>query len=480
MVATSVFQPPSRHPTSRRTSAFAGASAIALLAIWTAGPARAQTSTPSPWSISETLKASPALKLSGSVRARYEAIDGQTRPGFEPESALVNLRTTLFAEYDFGAVRVGGELYDSRVWGGNDRTPVTTNEVNTAELVQGYVALDLAQPFGPDTSASIQAGRVLLNLGSRRLVAADDYRNTTNGYTGLRVDLGAANGAKATLIYTMPQMRLPDDLPSLLDNRTRTDRESPDAVLWGGLISKTNAIGPALLEASYYRFDERDAQGRPTRDRALDTLGLRLIRDPEVGAPDFEIEVIRQTGTVRSGLGAADPELRVAAGFVHADLGYTLDQSWRTRVSAEFDYASGDDGDPKFGRFDTLFGMRRADLAPAGLYNAIGRSNLITLGLRVETTPSRRLDLFGVYRLLWLASDTDSFSTTGVRDASGRSGDFAGQQVEGRARYWLVPNALRLEANAVWLIKGRFLENAPNAGAGEDSRYVSLNLTALF
>jgi hypothetical protein len=442
-----------------------------------AGPTMAQTA--SPWSVSEALNAPSALKLSGSVRARYETIEGQTRPGFEPSSDLVNLRTTIFAEYDFGAVRVGGELYDSRVWGGNARTPVTTNEVNTAELVQAYVAVDVVRPFGADTSATVQAGRFLLNLGSRRLVAADDYRNTTNGYTGVRLDVAAPTGVKATLIYTMPQQRLPDDLPSLLDNRTRTDRESQDAVLWGGIVSRARTLGPATLEASYYRFDERDAPGRPTRDRALDTVGLRMIRDPKGGDLDYEVEVIRQTGTVRSGLGAADPQLKVSAGFVHADAGYTFPR-WTTRVSAEFDYASGDDGDAGFGRFDTLFGMRRADLAPAGLYNAIGRTNLITPGVRVETTPDRRLDLLGVYRLLWLASDTDSFSTTNVRDASGRSGDFAGQQVEGRARYWLIPNALRFEANAVLLIKDRFLETAPNAGAGQDSHYLSLNLTALF
>jgi len=64
---------------------------------------------------------------------------------------------------------------------------------------------------------------------------------------------------------------------------------------------------------------------------------------------------------------------------------------------------------------------------------------------------------FAAFRGLWLASNTDSFSTTGVRDATGRSGDFAGRQLEGRIRYWLVPNALRFEANAVWLDKAGFL-----------------------
>lgn len=37
-------------------------------------------------------------------------------------------------------------------------------------------------------------------------------------------------------------------------------------------------------------------------------------------------------------------------------------------------------------RFDTLFGMRRADVGPAGLYNAFGRANFISPNLRVEAT----------------------------------------------------------------------------------------------
>ncbi len=468
-----------RPPRDAARFRFAAGVLVALMGIAVpAGPALAQTT--SPWSISKALDAPTALKLSGSVRARFEAIDGQTRPGFEAESELINLRTTVFAEYDFGSLRLGGELYDSRVYGGEDRTPVTTNEVNTAEVVQAYVALDLAEPFGPGTSAMAQAGRFTLNLGSRRLVAADDYRNTTNGYTGLRLDMARMSGTKATLIFTLPQTRLPDDLASLLDNRRRTDRENGDTRLWGGIVSRPETLGPAALEAAYYRLDERDGAGRPTRDRALDTWSVRAIRDPKAGAVDYEIELVRQTGTVRSGFAVADPELDVSAGFLHADLGYTFDTEWAMRVSAEIDYASGDDSSASFGRFDTLFGMRRADLAPAGLYNAIGRTNIVTPGLRVEAVPSRRLDVFGVYRLMWLASRTDSFSSTGVRDATGRSGRFGGQQLEGRLRYWLIPSALRFEGNAVWLIKGRFLEFAPTGGTVQDSRYVSINLTASF
>jgi len=127
-----------------------------------------------------------------------------------------------------------------------------------------------------------------------------------------------------------------------------------------------------------------------------------------------------------------------------------------------------------------LFGMRRAELAPAGLYNAVGRANLLSPAIRIETIPSRRLDAFAAYRPLWLASRFDSFSTTGVRDPSGASGRFAGHQVEARLRYWLVPKRLRLEWSGLFLGKGRFLRNAPNAPAGGNTLYNSFNATISF
>ena len=146
----------------------------------------------------------------------------------------------------------------------------------------------------------------------------------------------------------------------------------------------------------------------------------------------------------------------------------------------EYDRASGDGPGRGFGRFDTLFGMRRADLAPSGIYNAIGRANIETPGLRVEAAPSRRWDAMATYHALWLASRSDAFSTTGVRDASGTSGRFAGHQIDARLRYWVVPQALRAEINAVWLAKRGFLHDAPNAPATGDTHYLATGLTASF
>lgn len=168
------------------------------------------------------------------------------------------------------------------------------------------------------------------------------------------------------------------------------------------------------------------------------------------------------------------------AWFVHVDAGYSFPGPARLRVSLEFDQASGDGPGRTFRRFDTLFGMRRADLAPAGIYSAIGRTNILTPGLRIEAAPGKRFDAFAVYRAMWLADRTDAFSTTGVRDPTGQSGRFAGHQVEARMRYWLVPGLLRAEVNGVWLAKGRFLNSAPNAPRTGDTHYLTTSAMITF
>ncbi len=415
------------------------------------------------------------ITVSGTERIRVEAIDGQARAGFNADDQLVNFRTTLAASLDTGPVKLTAELWDSRVYGANRRTPVSTGEVNTLELVQVYATVPIAR--GRDT-ASLQFGRFMLNLGSRRLIAADDYRNTTNGYTGARLDWKRGPWA-ATAIYTLPQQRRPDDLDALLANLVAPDREGSDQVLWGGLASRSATIGPVTVEASFFHLGERDRPGRPTRDRSMNSASVRLLRDPAPARLDGEVEVILQRGSASAGVAVTAPRQAVRAWFVHADTGYTFAGGWKPRVSVEYDHASGDSPGGRFGRFDTLFGMRRADLAPAGLYNAIARTNVISPGVRVEAVPDTRTDLFVAYKPMWLASRFDAFAATGVRDAAGRSGRFAGHQLDARVRHKL-RTWMTLELDAVLLAKGGFLRDAPNAPPERWTRYLSLNALATF
>jgi hypothetical protein len=85
--------------------------------------------------------AEDGLTLSGNTRIRYETIDGQPRTGSNESDDLLNIRTILTGEYRTGQLKLGAELYDSRVYGGDAGTPITTSEVNTLELVQAYIGL---------------------------------------------------------------------------------------------------------------------------------------------------------------------------------------------------------------------------------------------------------------------------------------------------------------------------------------------------
>jgi hypothetical protein len=79
-------------------------------------------------------------------------------------------------------------------------------------------------------------------------------------------------------------------------------------------------------------------------------------------------------------------------------------------VGLEYDYGSGDadSTDGRWNRFDGLFGHRRQELGPTSIYGALGRENINTVGVRASVSPSARIDAFGVYRVLRLASATDA------------------------------------------------------------------------
>ena len=133
--------------------------------------------------------AASTFDLSGTVRVRQEMLEGQYRPGFDAQDDMLAVRSTLAALWKGDGWQLGGEVVDSRAYGTDADSVLTANEVNALEVVQAYVVRDFAAPFGEGTSATLQAGRFAMNLGSRRLVASDDFRNTPQSYTGLRTDL---------------------------------------------------------------------------------------------------------------------------------------------------------------------------------------------------------------------------------------------------------------------------------------------------
>lgn len=433
-----------------------------------------------PWTLHDAVGAPEQLKLSGSARFRYEALTGQFRPGLDERDSLISLRTSLFAEYDPGPLRFGVELIDSRAYDSDAGGAVGTGEVNALELVQAYVGADLGGMLGAGSTSSLQAGRFTMDLGSRRLVGRNNFRNTTNAFTGVRFDRRGHGGERATLFYTLPHVRLPSDKQPILDNAVEWDRETFDLSFWGGFANLPGILGRTNLDLYFFALDEDDSRTVATRNRSLYTPGLRLFRDPSAGQWDFEIEVAYQFGKARAGTAAAAPRQDVSAWTLHAEAGYQFASGWAPRLSLEYDQASGDEAGGGYGRFDPLYGPRRPDWGPTGIYGPLGRANIRSPGARLEVKPDSRWDGFVAYRAAWLDSRTDAFAFSGVRDPAGSAGRFAGHQIEARARYWIVPGLLRLEAGGAMLLHGRFLEDAANANGYGDTFYGYSDITFTF
>jgi hypothetical protein len=418
------------------------------------------------------------LSVSGQSRARVEMIDGQVRPGFAASDAIVAFRTVVRADYAAGPVTFSAELRDARVYGTGPQSAVSANDVNVLDLVVLQARADLGEALGPATKTSLTIGRMMTGLGSNRLIDPPDFRNTTNSFTGLRLQL-ETDGVNVEAMWAMPVQRLPEGREEVLANRWELDREGLDRQVWGVHALRREMFGPVGLGLTYVGYYERDRPGRPTRDRRLHSLGPWLLAAPRPGRLDLDAEAYVQWGEVSASFAPDAPRLQVLAGFARAEIGYSFAGSWQPRLSFRYDWASGEGPGDRFTRFDRLFGNRVADFAVSGQYAAIGRANISLPGLRlgVRRGPT---DGYVTARLLWAASATDSFSTTGVRDPTGASGRFAGAQLEGRARHWLKKDRLLLDTSFAILFRDGLLMDAPNAPPGRTLLYLAPAMVVSF
>ncbi|MEM8709562.1 MAG: alginate export family protein, partial [Planctomycetota bacterium] len=159
--------------------------------------------------------------------------------------------------------------------------------------------------------------------------------------------------------------------------------------------------------------------------------------------------------------------------FHHLIFGYRLESEGKPRIVGLFDYVTGDNNpnDGENNRFDTLFGARRFEFGPTGIFGAFARSNLVSPGLRFVTKLAPDWEFMATQRFHYLASDRDAWTTSGLVDPDGRSGSHIGNFSEFRVRYDIIPDSVRIEFGAAYLSAGSFIDNAPNATTQGDTLY---------
>jgi hypothetical protein len=429
--------------------------------------------TSKPWRINDALP--DWVSISAKHRTRYEFLDDEFRAGTRGDREILVLRTLVHGRLKLtDGLWLGAEVEDSRAVVNGD-TVLNNGIVNPVELLRAYLEFKHNDILGGKLSA--QAGRITIDVGSRRFVSRSRYRNTINNFTGIDVGWKSTNGTELRGFWTLPIRRQPNEIRQLRENKVQDDEEDFDLQFWGLFAASDLPIG-ARGEVFFFGLHEKDEPSRRTRRRDLYTPGFRIFRKAETARFDYSLESVFQFGHSRTAAEAAADTARTDhfAHFHHIEVGYTFDTPWSPRILAQYDYASGGDStDGDKNRFDSLFGARRFDFGPTGIYGPFARSNLSTPGLRLQLKPSKSVTTFVAVRSFWLADRRDVWaSSLGVRDASGKSGNYLGSQIEMRVRWDVLPGNLRIESGYAHLFEGEFIKDAPNSSQPGDLNYFYL------
>jgi len=434
------------------------------------------------WNLHDALKAPNWLEIGVDQRTRYETMSGSIKAGSKGGNQQIALQTTLWLQAHLGSFRLGTEFMDARALNSDSGTGVNNTMADTADFLQGYGAWSDQNVLYSGIGAEVVAGRQTLNLGSRRLVARNTFRNTVNSFTGVKLRLLDYGNWQFNGFVSTPVNRLPNSNASnaaVANNLEVFDRENTNTWFSGGFLELYDLGWKINSEVYLYHLDEGSSTSVPTRHRRYFTPGARFYIKPAKAEIDFQLETIGQFGTAQETTAPNSKNLNHTAWFQHADVGYTIDMPWSPRLALEYDYASGDKNpnDNKDQRFDTLYGVRRDDFGPTGIYGAFSRANINSPGYRINVSPRSDVQVTLSHRVFWLAQATDcwggatcSGSSLILQDKTGHSGNNLGQQLNLSSR-WDFNSSLNFETGWSHLFKGSFAKNAPRAPASVDVDY---------
>ncbi len=343
---------------------------LAVLALLlNANLSRAGETSAAPWNVHNAAGLPDWLTFSVQQRTRYETLSNTFNKNGNGGDQVIAFRTNVFAEAAYEQFRLGAEFIDSRLELEDEGTPINTTHVNETELLQAYLAWQSDNFLDSGLNAEIKFGRQTMDVGSRRLVARNRFRNTINSFNGIHFELKNAHWQWRNFAV-LPISRLPNDADSLRRGVVEFDEENFKVLFAGSFLSVSQLPFDSTGELYFFQLSEEDTATTASKNRNLSTPGMRWVRAPQKNRLDFELEAALQTGTSHASKDATDTtKLDHFAYFGHVAFGYTFDLPWSPRLLLQYDYASGDKdpNDGKNGRFETLYGARRFEFGPTGI-----------------------------------------------------------------------------------------------------------------
>lgn len=424
----------------------------------------------------------PSFTFSGIQRTRYETLDPQFRKGFDDSDQVLALRTSVMFDAKFDALQFYAEIMDSRAML-NDENSYLTGVVNALEPIQAYVAWTRKDLFEDGATSTVRAGRMTLDIGSRRILARDPYKNTVTSFLGADWLWQDAAGRNARLFYFLPMQTVPDALEAQLDNDIELDHATRGSRVIGAYYQLPPFAGKSIVE-TYLLDNDVDAPPSNLASAAHWLVaGARAYRTPKPGSWGYEVETVweqgRTGGTVH---GVAYSNLAMRAYFAHAEVGYGFARPWRPTLLLQYDVASGDHdpNDTSIERFNTLFGIRRGDFGPTGIFGPFWRANIDSPGVRLTFVPQPRWQAMFSYRRFQLDQARDQWVGSGWSDPTGRSGRALGTQLESTFIWTAIEHRLSIETGFALVASGSYPHQVEGAAFRGDPHYFYLTATTTF
>ncbi len=438
------------------------------------------------------------LDIGFEYRARFEHRDNDFRRNAQniDEPLLLRSRAYVGLKNVLDPFRFAIEVQDSRRNHGDYDRAYDTRDVNQADFLQAYLELYYKESiFGKDDLGNnrpfwVRAGRHAWEAGDRRLIARNEWRNTTNTFQGVRANIGEKkNDWQLEFHAVQPVQRF----------TKRLDEVDHSQNFYGVIGNWRRWSQFVTIEPSYFLLKqdgdrvEYDSNGLPAAlntqiNREIHTGGLRVYGVIPGTQFDYDASYIKQWGhqDQKNAAGRVTAELDHDAYAYNAEIGYSFKHPWKPRFSAFYGVASGDKNptDGKNQRFERLFGFAR----PWSNDDYIQMENIRSPKIRLEFEPKLswlenvKVDTgFSWYRL---DSATDRWNAgANLRDTTGNSGRDLGKEFDLRVRFPLNQYA-SLNLGYAYFWGGDFVKDTSRRVAGQadrdtDSEFLYTELTLL-
>jgi opacity protein-like surface antigen len=330
------------------------------------------------------------------------------------------------------------EFQDSRAF--NNIFQYQGQEINQTDLISAYGELYFKDAFGQDPRGNdrpltLRAGRFHFELLDRRLIAENEFRNTTNNFDGFRVKVGKKDNDWDLDSFLMrPIIRDPYSF----------DRPDWQTWIYGSVLSVRRWSEYATIQPYFlgrHQFaDPLNPSNSMKVGRETNAPGLRIYG--VLGNFDYDFDINKQFGytgefaTIGANTAAVQRTVQLDAIAYGIEAGYTFsDHPWKPRISGVYTYGSGNKSpfDSASQNFDIFYGFNQ----PFSRNDYMAWNNLKAPKARLEFTPAKGLQIDTAFSAYWLASAAAPWDRANLSAPLGNRGTFVGTEFDIRARYKL-------------------------------------------